>query len=190
MVSSRATESLGLETYGGLTGLQDCLEDISDRLVRSLRFFRNGTAEYMHNPREEAAKPPFQPLGRVGTKGCVQKSPIGKLNFNLRFGVRSAWRNTVTFALRCQSADWDTASAGGKGQSMEDETRMQRGKYLCCLVWWSGDYVSMFSCDVAEGTQTVIRLVAFDKAPAVSVDNLAGFSAVASQHVEATNRLT
>jgi len=75
---------------------------------------------------------------------------------------------------------------------MEDDTRMQRvARISAALSGERGAKVSVFrGCDGVENTQTVIGLVAFDKAPTVDIDYLAGFPALTPQHIEATDILT
>lgn len=64
----------------------------------------------------------------------------------------------------------------------------ERTKDLCCFVWTGTVWVCFWY--VIGKLLTVIGLVALDETPSIDVDYHAGFTALASQHIEATDVLT
>lgn len=93
------------------------------------------------------------------TKGCVQRSPIGKLNLSFccqssfrearvietilrTLGVRSACRNTVTFAFRTHVGEsCDGVFVAGSGLSVEDDTLMHNAAKISAALSATGGLV-------------------------------------------------
>ncbi len=110
---------------------------------------------------------------------------VGKLE--ITFGVRSACRNTVTFALSTHvgvSCGGDCAAGGGL--SSEDDTLMHKAAKMSAAL-----SVALLVCRSSnESIITVVSLIAFDKTPSVHIDDQTSATIVATKHVKAADTLS
>jgi hypothetical protein len=141
----------------------------------------------------------------------------GTDEYNLSFclGVRSACLKTVTFAFNSQvGASSVVDSAAGNGRSGDEDKRMHRAASISAALSEQNGHQDRFKQprrrkqhemqsfrprqeagseppeQNAGSISTIVRLVSFNEAPAVNIDNLTALTVVTTQHVVSADSLS
>jgi hypothetical protein len=102
-------------------------------------------------------------------------------------GVRSACRNTVTFALRTHvGASCEGVCVAGSGLSIEDDTLIHNAANISAALSAASRLVLCYEYELIP---TVVCLVTLHETPSVYIDDLTFATVVASKHVKATYTL-